>query len=108
MVNRKGSFTIPGLQPEVRSGRSSGPDGDDQVLWRIAPHHGQLRILVSIAAGWAGAALVLYAGVFALTRHVDKGFEARYIALHERWIAQGVKPGGEIADADAPPRGTDW
>lgn len=68
-------------------------------------------LLRRLSGGLAGVALgvCLVVGlVMVLSRHVDYDWDSEFVALHDRWDAEGVEPGGVIPPGQAPPPATDW
>lgn len=77
-------------------------DGRSSLPRRVGG--GLIFVLVGLAAG-----ACLVAGlVVALARHVDYDWDSTFVALHDRWDAEGVEPGGAIPAGETPPPASDW
>lgn len=76
--------------------RASGKQNGRRACW------------IGIAGGLLTGTVLLYGTILLLSRHVDHDWDSEFLALHDRWNAKGIKPGGLVADADAPPPATDW
>ena len=63
---------------------------------------------IGMGSGLLLTTALIYGAILMLARHVDYDWDSKFVRLHDRWDAKGVKPGGEIDKADAPAPGTDW
>ena len=85
----------------------------DQLQKRGARPRKSLRQRVSgdaaaVFVGLAAGVCLVVVLVVVLARHVDYDWDSEFVALHDRWDAEGVKPGGAVPAGQMPPPATDW
>lgn len=64
--------------------------------------------VTAVLAGVALGVCLVFSLVVALARHVDYDWDSEFVALHDRWDAEGVQPGGAVPADQTPPPATDW